>query len=199
MGQGHGEPHPGLPCCPRWHRVHWVGDHKLYALDIASGAVLWSFTTDDWVLAAVCLADNALVVVSKDNLLHVVDTNTGRRRLVYEHGRARQILGGPATQADRVYVGSQKGRVWAIDWRERSLPWDRLHPLLEDYLSRLGLAAPSAVAAGKCMGGPRSKVTWPNRRLSPAVEFTLPASQAWSLLWGHPRERCCGKRTWGVR
>ena len=102
-----------------------VGDHKLYALDIASGAVLWSFTTDDWVISAVCLADNALVVVSKDNLLHVVDTNTGRRRLVYDTGRARQILGGPATQADRVYVGSQKGRVWAINWRERSLPWDR--------------------------------------------------------------------------
>ncbi len=102
-----------------------VGDYKLYALDIASGVVLWSFTTDDWVIAAVCLADNALIVVSKDNLLHVVDTDTGRRRLEYDTGRARQILGGPATQDDLVYVGSQKGRVWAINWRARSLPWDR--------------------------------------------------------------------------
>ena len=102
-----------------------VGDNNLYALDISSGVVLWRFTTDDWVIAAVCLTDNAVVVVSKDNLLHVVDTNTGRRTLVYDTGRARQILGGPATQADLVYVGSQKGRVWAIDWRERSLPWDR--------------------------------------------------------------------------
>ena len=102
-----------------------VGDRKLYALDITSGAVLWDFTTDDWVIAAVCLADNAVIVVSKDNLLHVVGTNTGRRSLLYDTGRARQILGGPATLDDRVYVGSQKGRVWAIDWRERSLPWDR--------------------------------------------------------------------------
>ena len=30
-----------------------VGDNNLYALDIANGAVLWSFTTDDWVIAAV--------------------------------------------------------------------------------------------------------------------------------------------------
>ena len=26
-----------------------------------------------------------------------------------------------------MYVGSQKGRVWAIDLRERSLPWDRFN------------------------------------------------------------------------
>ena len=102
-----------------------VGDNKLYALDVATGEELWNFATDDWVVAPVALADSTVVVVSKDNLVHVVDTDTARRRLVYDTGRARQILGGPATRGDLVYVGSQKGRVWAINWRARTLPWDR--------------------------------------------------------------------------
>ena len=101
-----------------------AGDNKLYALDVLTGKELWNFKTDDWVIAPVAFADDTVIVASKDNLVHVVDTDTGRRRLVYDTGRRRQILGGPATQGEMVYFGSQRGRVWAVDWRAHTLPWD---------------------------------------------------------------------------
>ncbi len=102
-----------------------AGDNKLYALDVVTGEELWNFKTDDWVIAPVAFAEDSVIVASKDNLVHVVDTDTGRRRLVYDTGRRRQVLGGPATKDHLVFFGSQRGRVWAVDSRSRTLPWDR--------------------------------------------------------------------------
>ena len=103
-----------------------AADSKLYALDAATGQERWAFTASDWIISSVAYTDGAVAVTSQDNMVRIVGTKTGRQLFLYDTGRRRRIsTGGPAIQGDLVYFGSRGGRVWAIDLRSKSYPWDR--------------------------------------------------------------------------
>ena len=69
-----------------------------------------------------------MVVVNEESLLHIVDTNTGRKRFVYDVGAGslgRNIRGGPAIQGNTAYFHTQGGTVWAVDRRTITYPFER--------------------------------------------------------------------------
>ncbi|MCE2405456.1 MAG: PQQ-binding-like beta-propeller repeat protein [Dehalococcoidia bacterium] len=105
-----------------------AGDEMLYALDAATGRERWTFHVLDRITAPVAYADDAVVVVNEESLVHIVDTNTGRKRFVYDAGAGslgRNIRGGPAIHGELAYFHTQGGTVWAVDRRTITYPFER--------------------------------------------------------------------------
>ncbi len=118
-------PRPAWPELPAvqdvWHRVHPLGptttfdralhvavaagrayygssaDDSVYCLDVATGAVLWSFTTEGPVRLAPVLAEGKLYVGSDDGCVYCLDAAAGR--LLWKH------RGGPE---DRRLPGNER-------------------------------------------------------------------------------------------
>ncbi|MBX6383828.1 MAG: serine/threonine-protein kinase, partial [Microbispora sp.] len=95
--------------------VVYVGswDHKLYAIDAATGRKRWSFTTGAWVYSTPAVADGVVYVGSDDSELYAIDAATGRKRWSFTTGRA--VESSPAVADGVVYVGSWGGKLHAID------------------------------------------------------------------------------------
>lgn len=100
-------------------------DSKLYAIDAATGKVRWTFETSNWITSPIAYSEGNVILTSQGSSVHVIDATTGRQRLVYDTGRGRSSPGGAAVQGNLVYFGTFGGRVWAIDLRARTYPWDR--------------------------------------------------------------------------
>ena len=125
-----------------------AADKKLYALDAATGQPRWAFATQDWIVSAVAYAGDRVIVASQDSRLHVVGAETGRQRLVYETGMGRHIGVGPAIEGDRAYFGSVGARVWAIDWRATTYPWERALLFWQTNLYLWGMRSTSPIQKG---------------------------------------------------
>jgi outer membrane protein assembly factor BamB len=77
------------------------------------------------VVSAVASSGDRVLVTSQDSLLHVVGSETGTERLVYNTGIGRHVMAGVVIEGDRAYFGSIGRRVWAIDWRSTTYPLER--------------------------------------------------------------------------
>ena len=100
-----------------------AANHTLYALDAANGILRWSFETRGWVIDPVAYADDTVLVASRDGLLHVLDTNTGRKRFVYDGGFS--VYGGAAVEGDLAYLAAFPSAIYAIDRHAITYPFQR--------------------------------------------------------------------------
>lgn len=125
-----------------------AADKKLYALDAATGRQRWAFTAHDWIVSAIAYTDARVVVASRHSRLHVVSAETGRQRLVYDTGMGRHLGAGPAIQGDRAYFGSAGGRVWAIDWRATTYPFEPMMLFWKTNLYLWGVLSKAPVQKG---------------------------------------------------
>ena len=100
-------------------------DSHVYALDVVSGEPRWSFDAGDWVTSAIAYAEGDLIITSQEHIVRVVNDRSGRQRMMYDTGRGRPTPGGAAIQGDIAYLGSSGGRVWAINWRQVTYPFER--------------------------------------------------------------------------
>lgn len=94
----------------------------LYAFDVETGQQLWAFPAKEWILSPVAYADDTVVVATRGSLIHIVDTETGHMRFVYNSGRSSD---GPVINGNTAYFSSQGGIVWAIDRRAITYPIER--------------------------------------------------------------------------
>ncbi len=102
-----------------------AANQNLYALDVATGEQRWAFTTESWVVSAVAYAGKRVITTSQDNRIHIVGSETGRMRLIYETGPGRHVGTSAVVQGNLAYFGSFRGRVWAVDWRGTTYPLER--------------------------------------------------------------------------
>ena len=100
-----------------------AANHTLYALDAANGNLRWSFETHGWIVDPVAYADDTVMVTSRDGLLHILDTNTGRKRFVYDGGFS--VSGGAAVEGDLVYFAAIPSGVYAVDRKAITYPFER--------------------------------------------------------------------------
>ncbi|MEZ5318526.1 MAG: PQQ-binding-like beta-propeller repeat protein [Vicinamibacterales bacterium] len=105
------------------------GDHRVYALDAATGAVRWSFETGDVVHATPAVADGVVYIGSWDRYLYALDAATGRQIWKFETGDDRQIynqigIASSAAVADGVVlVGCRDGHFYAVDAKTGRQRW----------------------------------------------------------------------------
>ena len=111
--------------------VVYVGsnDHRVYALDAATGNELWSFATGEVVVSVPTVADGVVYVGSNDNHLHALDADTGEKLWSYDTGSWVQYS--PAVSGGKVYLGARvdgNNRVVALDARSGDVIWTAQEP-----------------------------------------------------------------------
>lgn len=98
---------------------------RLLALDAADGKTLWEYRLGDWVIAPPAIVGDTVIATSNDAIVHVIDANTGKRRMIYDAGRSRWVRGGPVATDELVHFSSFNGRIWGLDHQGRRYPLER--------------------------------------------------------------------------
>jgi outer membrane protein assembly factor BamB len=96
-------------------RVYVGGfDGTLYALDLATGDVLWQQKTDAAIVGGAALADGTVYVGSSDNKLYAFDATSGASRWPAFETQG-DIWSTPVVDQGTVYVTSMDKRLYALD------------------------------------------------------------------------------------
>ena len=99
--------------------------NRLLALDAANGETLWEYRLSDWVIAPPAIIDGKVIATSNDAKVHVINAETGRRRMVYDAGRSRWVRGGPLVTDNLLHFSSFNGFIWGIDYQGHRYPLER--------------------------------------------------------------------------
>ena len=111
--------------------VVYVGadDHRVYALDAATGGELWNFATDDAVKSAPTVADGVVYVGSNDNHLYALDAASGA--MLWSHDTSAWVQYSPTVSEGRVYASALvngESRVAALDASSGTVLWTAQEP-----------------------------------------------------------------------
>jgi outer membrane protein assembly factor BamB len=103
----------------------YLGTHdgKVLALDPDTGASLWSFATDDAVLAAPAVDQGRVYAGSFDKHVYALDAASGRR--LWKRDTRGAVVSTPAVAGDRIVVGNRAYDVMALDARTGDVAWKR--------------------------------------------------------------------------
>jgi outer membrane protein assembly factor BamB len=118
-------------------------DHKLYALDSATGELVWDapFKADGAMAMDPVLVEGKLIAGSFDRRLYVIDPATGRAERSIELDDwlwARPVVSDNSDSV--VYAADLSGKVWAIDTASGDLVWERPYEA-GDHIRGAGLLA----------------------------------------------------------
>lgn len=120
-------------------------DHRLYALDLESGAKKWEFKTGSRVVSSPAIDAGVLYFGSYDGAFYAVDAATGQQKWKFQTGGERRFaakhlhgtlplaetmpdpfdfyLSSPVVNSGVVYFGSGDGNIYALNAADGSLKW----------------------------------------------------------------------------
>ena len=93
----------------------------VYALDAASGEVIWSFKSNGKLFSTPAVADGLVVFGSSDNNVYALDLATGKKRWSFECGKS--VLGSPSIYGGKVFIGASDNCFRALDLKSGKLLW----------------------------------------------------------------------------
>ena len=96
-------------------------DGAMYALDMKSGDQRWKYEINDQVWCLPTIAVDKVFLAGCDAKLHVIDIETGKSSGGVELGNPTNCT--PAAHGDFVYVGTQGGTFFGIDWKNQKVAW----------------------------------------------------------------------------
>jgi len=96
-------------------------DKKLYALDTATGALKWSFSTGGEIWSSPSVEGNSVFISSFDKKIYAIDTATGEKRWEFVTGATN--VSTPVVANGIVYAGSLDRNLYALDANSGSLIW----------------------------------------------------------------------------
>jgi len=99
-------------------------DSHLYAVDAARGTQRWAFSTgDSWVIASPVVRDGAVYFATSDSgLVGALDARTGGEIFTLEF-KHWPFFSSPLLAGSFLYIGSNQGKLLAIDLNDRRLAW----------------------------------------------------------------------------
>lgn len=100
-------------------------DSNLYALDARSGEKRWAFSNKgSWVIGSPAVRDGKVYFATSDSgLVQVLDA--GRGQLIFSlNFNHWPMFSSPALAGHYLYVGSDMGKLLAIDLEKRALAWE---------------------------------------------------------------------------
>jgi outer membrane protein assembly factor BamB len=111
-----------LVIVPSSGTVHDTSDAAdgVYALDLASGDVLWHAKTDNDANGA-AIAGDRVVVTADDGTVRALALSTGRE--LWKASQSAQVYTHPLLMGDEVVVGDESGVVRALDLKTGGLKW----------------------------------------------------------------------------
>jgi len=96
-------------------------DGKVYALDVRTHKVAWTFSTGDEVKAGPAYQNGTLYFASYDHKTYAVDARTGK--LKWSASGTANFYATPAVAYGRVFIGNTDGRVYAFGAQSGNLVW----------------------------------------------------------------------------
>lgn len=105
------------------------GDHNVYAIDAAGGALRWKFTTANVVHASPAVWNGTVYIGSWDRYFYALDERTGAVRWKFQTGDDRKyynqvgIAGSAAIADGKVYFGCRDSFLYALDARTGKFLW----------------------------------------------------------------------------
>jgi len=98
-------------------------DSNLYALDAETGAKKWAFNNKgSWVIASPVAKDGRLYFSTSDSgLFRAIDLKTGAE--IYTLQLLWPMFSSPAIAGNTLYIGSQQGKLYAIDLGAQKQAW----------------------------------------------------------------------------
>jgi len=112
--------------CVSSGRVHAAtAEGLLHALDVDDGTEVWRYDTGATVQTLPALAGESLYLITRQlpHRLHVVESETGKVRSVFEVGGEAEIVSSPTVARGRVYFGDEDGRVYSVDGQSGQEQW----------------------------------------------------------------------------
>jgi eukaryotic-like serine/threonine-protein kinase len=88
-------------------------DHRLYALDAATGSKLWDFETESWIYSSPAVVKGTVYFGSNDGYFYALDARTGLKRWGFKTRYA--IKSTPAVADDKVYFGANDFSIYALN------------------------------------------------------------------------------------
>lgn len=110
-------------------------DHKMYAFDMLTGKVKWTFLTKNEVEGAAAVVDNRLFFGSYDGFFYCVDKNTGKLFWKFKTGPAVDMIrksyykfatgqdSPPVVKDGIVYFGAFDGKLYALKVDDGKVVW----------------------------------------------------------------------------
>ncbi|HWV14191.1 MAG TPA: PQQ-binding-like beta-propeller repeat protein [Cellvibrio sp.] len=101
-------------------------DHNVYALDAATGALVWTFTADDSIHSSPAYANGKIFIGTWNTKLHALDAQTGRELWYYPGGKdytygvGLGMVASPSVDERNVYIGSRDGFFYAFDQNQKT-------------------------------------------------------------------------------
>ncbi|TAK61817.1 MAG: hypothetical protein EPO24_05550 [Bacteroidetes bacterium] len=110
------------------------GDSNVYALNAASGKLLWSYKTGEVVHSSPVIDSNKLFIGSFDGNLYALRAENGELLWKFKSVGHRffpkgEMQGSPAIGNGLVYIGSRDYNVYALDKEKGYCHWNRQFPL----------------------------------------------------------------------
>ncbi len=93
----------------------------IYALDGASGEVLWSYKTEGKIFSTPAVGGGLVVVGSSDGNIYGLDLATGEKKWAYKCNKS--VLGSPVIWSGRVFIGASDNCFRALDLKSGRLLW----------------------------------------------------------------------------
>ena len=103
--------------------------YGLYALDLASGEIVWKTRTDKHIYVPPAIADDTILLASDDRRLRAVSLSDGSE--VWQATLPDKLRAGPLVIGDRVVVGQRDGALHCIWWKVRPPAYPDPQVLLE--------------------------------------------------------------------
>jgi outer membrane protein assembly factor BamB len=96
------------------------GDGNVYALNVSTGAKLWSYDTGNEVLSSPAVANGVVYFGSLDNNMYAVDAATGAKLWSYPTGWS---VSPPTVANGLVYLGAEDSNIYALNASTGALVW----------------------------------------------------------------------------
>jgi outer membrane protein assembly factor BamB len=114
-----------------WHDTVYFGsgDGNVYALNAATGALVWKFKTGDVVHASPAIDDGVVFIGSWDSYMYALDAASGKERWRFKTGDDQDIHNqvGIASSAaildGTVYFGCRDSHLYALDEKSGQKKW----------------------------------------------------------------------------
>jgi outer membrane protein assembly factor BamB len=101
-------------------------DHSVYAIDLETRQVRWTFTTQNWVWATPLVVQDRVYIASMDHSLYAVDRANGAQVWQFT-GQPGALAARPAISDDTdpvLYFGSLGGHVYAVQAETGAPVWE---------------------------------------------------------------------------
>lgn len=98
------------------------GDSNVYAVNASTGALVWKYTTGNYIsYSSPAVANGVVYIGSQDDNVYAINASTGA--LVWKYTTGGPINSSPAVVNGIVYIGSQDSSVYALSASTGALVW----------------------------------------------------------------------------